>query len=437
MIRFRQSIILYCLVSLALLLVVYKQLPVDDQGKSNTVVLVPNHKQRPRDAQKKQISYYTNRYFGKIAGNFFKISNISQPDFEREVHNKIQSIEKRLTNNEMLLEDIKSILKEVKLTHNDGHQVNEIEQHIPNTKAVVASENNYDNDALNKLHKRVYNKMTTHEIDEFYKREEISVSKYKSHVLHPIKDRQLLMGLFPGPDETRDRVTDQLYTKLDLTASRHKTIFVSGSRVNTQLKFDKDKCNVDKCTITSDPKQASTADAVYTEMRIDNKYLNSNKNPNQVTVVFQLESARNYPSLMTGQMPPQVSNKHTTARRTLNWTASYRTDSVLNTPYERFTPFLNVTGLPVKPAENYARGKTKMATWFVSNCNAASGRNNYVKELQKYMTVDIYGRCGKSCPKTNKKCFEQLNTDYRFYLAFENSNCKDYLTEKVFWNALS
>ena len=130
MIRFRQSIILYCLVSLALLLVVYKQLPVDDQGKSNTVVLVPNHKQRPRDAQKKQISYYTNRYFGKIAGNFFKISNISQPDFEREVHNKIQSIEKRLTNNEMLLEDIKSILKEVKLTHNDGHQVNEMEQHL-------------------------------------------------------------------------------------------------------------------------------------------------------------------------------------------------------------------------------------------------------------------------------------------------------------------
>ena len=29
-----------------------------------------------------------------------------------------------------------------------------------------------------------------------------------------------------------------------------------------------------------------------------------------------------------------------------------------------------------------------------------------------------------------------LDSDYKFYLAFENSNCQDYITEKFFVNGL-
>ena len=76
--------------------------------------------------------------------------------------------------------------------------------------------------------------------------------------------------------------------------------------------------------------------------------------------------------------------------------------------------------------------------WIVSNCHGNNARQKYAKELQKYITVDIYGNCGtKKCPRsTETECFEMLNRDYKFYLAFENSNCKDYVTEKLFVNSL-
>ena len=42
---------------------------------------------------------------------------------------------------------------------------------------------------------------------------------------------------------------------------------------------------------------------------------------------------------------------------------------------------------------NFAGGKTKMALWYVSHCNATSGRDRYVQELRKYnITVDIFGK---------------------------------------------
>ena len=62
----------------------------------------------------------------------------------------------------------------------------------------------------------------------------------------------------------------------------------------------------------------------------------------------------------------------------------------------------------------------------------------YAKELGQYIQVDSYGSCGtKTCSRfKSTDCFELLNNKYRFYLAFENSNCKDYITEKFFLNGL-
>lgn len=59
----------------------------------------------------------------------------------------------------------------------------------------------------------------------------------------------------------------------------------------------------------------------------------------------------------------------------------------------------------------------------------------YVRELQKYVSVDVYGSCGPlKCGQTflDTHCYQQvLAPNYKFYLAFENSLCQDYITEKV------
>ncbi|ELT88768.1 hypothetical protein CAPTEDRAFT_146455 [Capitella teleta] len=87
-----------------------------------------------------------------------------------------------------------------------------------------------------------------------------------------------------------------------------------------------------------------------------------------------------------------------------------------------------------------------LVTWFVSICSTQSKREDYVKEMQKHMPVDIYGgcgplRCGTNTPRNWKRegCLERLlhgNGSYKFYLAFENSFCDDYVSEKL-WKVMN
>ena len=81
-----------------------------------------------------------------------------------------------------------------------------------------------------------------------------------------------------------------------------------------------------------------------------------------------------------------------------------------------------------------ALAKPRLVAWMVSSCETPSRREDYVRELQKYIAVDIFGKCGnRTCGAWNsKECNGFLEQGYKFYLSFENSLCRDYVTEKFY-----
>jgi alpha-1,3-fucosyltransferase len=86
---------------------------------------------------------------------------------------------------------------------------------------------------------------------------------------------------------------------------------------------------------------------------------------------------------------------------------------------------------------DYSAGKTDFAAILVSNCGGSSQRLQYVHEMKKHVNVSIFGNCGQQCMKkfdngSDGDCKEIISTKYKFFLAFENSLCSQYITEKFF-----
>lgn len=223
-----------------------------------------------------------------------------------------------------------------------------------------------------------------------------------------------------------DRIVNQLSFKPDwLNGTRDlKTILLYSGFASTEWKmgqtiFLNNSCRVNTCKLTRNRSIAEHADAIL---------FNSNpvitwtrRSVSQIWVLYLLES-------------PYSTPRFKRYRNVYNWTATYRHDSDIVAPYEKFIIHNNTR---VYNTRNYAEGKTKKVAWFVSNCRAPNARGVYANQLSKYIDVDIYGQCGTmQCHKRNKTCSRILTTDYKFYLSFENANCRDYITEKFFVTGL-
>lgn len=232
-------------------------------------------------------------------------------------------------------------------------------------------------------------------------------------------------------DSGEDRIVSQMEFTPDIQGDK-KVLWARTSEFNVPAgESIFSKCPVKHCTIVED-EDAPRIDAKMWNQQfsyLDVQRFNpaKTKPAEQVWIIYNLES-------------PLATPDYYLLDNLFNWTASYRRDSTIVTPYERWRP--KEAAKISKKKRNYAAGKSRKVAIFVSNCDTTNGRMNYVHELQKYIDVHVYGACGDgshNCDRFENQtaCIETLKRHYKFYLAFENCNCRHYITEKFFVNALS
>uniref|UniRef100_A0AC34F5B5 Fucosyltransferase n=1 Tax=Panagrolaimus sp. ES5 TaxID=591445 RepID=A0AC34F5B5_9BILA len=151
----------------------------------------------------------------------------------------------------------------------------------------------------------------------------------------------------------------------------------------------------------------------------------SQQNPNRLNVFFSLE-ALPYEKISGRKYPPDFFNVSMTFRR----------NSTIWIPYNKFEAIKpeekdNETLVWAdKQVDEIVAKKRKFAVIFVSNCETNSNRESYLAELQKYANVTVHGECNGHQISTEEMKAEMEK--HFFVLAFENSVCEDYVTEK-FW----
>ncbi|KAJ1346491.1 hypothetical protein KIN20_001282 [Parelaphostrongylus tenuis] len=172
------------------------------------------------------------------------------------------------------------------------------------------------------------------------------------------------------------------------------------------------------CEIVHDKQKLDLADAVL----IAHSYQGfSRTNSEQYVIYFSQES-------------PAHSDFYVFQPDFFNFSLGFRHDTPASSPYGYTVKLAHESTLSGEVIDLATIDrKKKGAAWFVSNCITYSMRENYVNELKKYFPVDIYGKCGSFECIRGGECEKMLDEDYHFYVAFENSVCKDYITEKL-WN---
>ncbi|XP_026868348.2 alpha-(1,3)-fucosyltransferase 4-like [Electrophorus electricus] len=176
------------------------------------------------------------------------------------------------------------------------------------------------------------------------------------------------------------------------------------------------------CNVTSDRRAYAHADAVI----IHNRELMNNWNglpqmqrpPSQKWIWMNFES-------------PSHSGWLDGLDGIFNLTMSYRVDSDIFLPYGYLQRHRRY-GLRV---DNKAllRRKRGLVAWVVSNWGEQQDRVRFYWRLRRYIHVDVYGHQARQLLNNS---VVQTVSSYKFYLAFENSIHTDYITEKLWRNAL-
>ncbi|CAF0764717.1 unnamed protein product [Adineta ricciae] len=117
-----------------------------------------------------------------------------------------------------------------------------------------------------------------------------------------------------------------------------------------------------------------------------------------------------------------------------NFRMSYNLDDSYPEPATYFDVNIHIIDLLTPPVVKFEKKETRAdVVWIISNCDAHNGRQGFIEQLMKEIKIDSYGLC-----LNNRQGYGDRMTDnveaymkYKFVIAIENSNCIDYVTEKL------
>ncbi|XP_029963873.1 alpha-(1,3)-fucosyltransferase 9-like [Salarias fasciatus] len=188
------------------------------------------------------------------------------------------------------------------------------------------------------------------------------------------------------------------------------------------------------CKVTDDRSRYTQADAVLIHHRdicCGGTHLPPKpRPPGQKWIWFNFESPTHAPQLWKYE-------------GIYNLTLSYREDSDVAMPYGCLiqnalvnkVPFghyaVPLGGSSASPTELH---RPHLVAWVVSNWSESHARVAFYKLLKQHIQVDVFGAAGRPLSHDGTVLVDLIK-QYRFYLAFENSQHTDYITEKL-WNAV-
>ncbi|CAB3230031.1 unnamed protein product [Arctia plantaginis] len=200
-------------------------------------------------------------------------------------------------------------------------------------------------------------------------------------------------------------------------------------------------CSVNNCIFTGDDDKLDTADAVVIHLQHGLIPQVKQRNQQQRWIFLNDESPKHTFSLAKKKL------KLKDFANVFNWSMTYRSDADIPVPYGRTVAFDEPVfkNIDFEDITNIIPNWKKkrrdvLVTALISNC--VKYRMDFITELQKYIPVDIYGKCSNNetnrnrCPGHFKSDCEPIS-EYLFYLVLENSNCREYFSEKIWFHAFS
>uniref|UniRef100_A0A3Q1BFU6 Fucosyltransferase n=1 Tax=Amphiprion ocellaris TaxID=80972 RepID=A0A3Q1BFU6_AMPOC len=184
-----------------------------------------------------------------------------------------------------------------------------------------------------------------------------------------------------------------------------------------------DKCltmfNISHCSLTDNTSTFSTADVVVFHHQELSRGLSS------LPLHLDRPASQHWVWL---SMEPPVNNANLSRFNGLfNWTMSYRRDADIFIPYGK--TIMKRDDLGFQAVSN----RSCLVSWVVSKYRPQQARAGIYESLKKYIPIEVYGKWNKK-PLSDKKLLPTI-AKCLFYLSFENSEAKDYITEKLWRNA--